>query len=95
MAPWRPSPFFYQPEAGDKTILFSAYDFDARKWDAAENPNEPPPFRQPMFRSNGRVLSVAGPQHSIYDPGTQDALNVLKVSELLQVPTSFRAAERP
>ena len=84
---------YYQPESGDKTILFSAYYFDADKWDAAQKPDEPPPFGQQVFRGDGRVLSVAGPHDTIFDPETQDGKNVIKASELLQDPATFEPVE--
>lgn len=84
---------YYQPESGDKVILFSAYYFDADKWDAAQKPDEPPPFGQPVFRGDGRVLSVAGPHDTIFDPATPDGQNVIKASELLQDPASFQPVE--
>ena len=84
---------FYQPESGDKTILFTAYYFPADKWDAAQKPDEPPPFGQTVFRGDGRVLSVAGPHDTIFDPETPDGKNVIKASELLQDPASFQPVE--
>lgn len=84
---------YYQPEKGDKVILFSAYYFDADKWDAAQKPDEPPPFGQPVFRGDGRVLSVAGPHDVIFDPATPDGQNVIKAAELLQDPASFQPVE--
>ena len=84
---------YYQPEGGDKTILFSAYYFPADKWDAAQNPDEPPPFGETVFRGDGRVLSVAGPQDTIFDPETPDGRNVIKASELLRDPKNFQPVE--
>ena len=84
---------FYQPENGDKTILFTAYYFPADKWDAAQKPDEPPPFGQAVFRGDGRVLSVAGPHDTIFDPETPDGKNVITASELLQDPASFQPVE--
>lgn len=84
---------YYQPESGEKTILFSAYYFPADKWDAAQKPDEPPPFGQPVFRGDGRVLSVAGPHDTIFDPETSDGRHVIKASELLQEPGSFQPVE--
>jgi hypothetical protein len=84
---------YYQPESGDKTILFSAYYFPADKWDAAQNPDEPPPFGETVFRGDGRVLSVAGPQDTIFDPETPDGRNVIKASELLRDPKNFQPVE--
>ena len=84
---------YYQPESGDKTILFSAYYFPVDKWDAAQNPDEPPPYGETVFRGDGRVLSVAGPQDTIFDPETPDGRNVIKASELLRDPQSFQPVE--
>lgn len=84
---------YYQPESGDKTILFSAYYFPTDKWDAAQNPDEPPPFGETVFRGDGRVLSVAGPQDTIFDPETPDGRNVIKASELLRDPKNFQPVE--
>jgi hypothetical protein len=84
---------YYQPDSGDRTILFSAYYFPADKWDAAQKPDEPPPFGAVVFRGDGRVLSVAGPQDTIFDPETPDGRNVIKASELLQDPRSFQPVE--
>ena len=84
---------YYEPESGDRTILFTAYYFDADRWDAAQKPDEPPPFGQPVFRGDGRVLSVAGPLDMMFDPGTPDGKNVIRASELLQDPASFQPVE--
>lgn len=84
---------YYQPQTGDKTILFTAYYFDAEKWDAAQKPDEPPPFGQPVFRGDGRVLSVAGPHDTIFDPDTPDGKNVIKAAELLQDQANFQPVE--
>lgn len=84
---------YYQPETGDKAILFTAYYFDADTWDAAQKPDQPPPFGQPVFRGDGRVLSVAGPLDVMFDPETPDGKNVIKAAELLQEPASFQQVE--
>jgi len=84
---------YYQPEAGERTILFSAYYFDADRWDAAQKPDEPPPFGAPVFRGDGRVLSVAGPLDTIFDPATPDGRNVIAATELLRDPASFQPVE--
>lgn len=84
---------YYQPEAGDKTILFTAYYFPSEKWDAAQKPDEPPPFGQPVFRGDGRVLSVAGPLDVMFDPETPDGKNVIEAAQLLQDPASFQPVE--
>lgn len=84
---------YYKPEAGEKTILFSAYYFDAEAWDAAQKPDEPPPFGEPVVRAEGRVLSVAGPLDVIFDPATPDGKNVIAAVEYLRDPASFQPVE--
>jgi hypothetical protein len=84
---------YYQPDSGARTILFTAYYFDAGTWDAAQKPDEPPPFGQAVFRGDGRVLSVAGPHDTIYDPDTPDGKTVIRTIELLQDPASFQPVE--
>ena len=84
---------YYQPDTGDKTILFSAYYFDADRWDAAQKSGEPPPFGQPVFRGDGRVLSMAGPLDMMFDPDTADGKNVIAATRLLEDPASFQPVE--
>lgn len=84
---------YYQPQSGERTVLFTAYYFDAGKWDAAQKPDEPPPFGEPVFRGDGRVLSVVGPHDTIYDPDSADGKNVIRASGLLQDPASFQPVE--
>lgn len=84
---------YYQPESGERTILFSAYYFDADKWDAAQKPDEPPPYGEPVFRGDGRVLSVAGPHDTIFDPATPDGQRVIAAAGLLRDPANFQPVE--
>lgn len=84
---------YYQPASGERTVLFTAYYFDAGAWDAAQKPDEPPPFGDVVFRGDGRVLSVAGPHDTIYDPDSSDGKNVIRASALLQDPASFQPVE--
>jgi len=84
---------YYQPASGEKTVLFTAYYFDADVWDAAQRPDEPPPFGEPVFRGDGRVLSVTGPHDTVYDPDSADGKNVIRASGLLHDPASFQPVE--
>lgn len=84
---------YYQPAQGEKVILFSAYYFDAATWDAAQKPDAPPPFGEPVVRGDGRVLSVAGPRDVMFDPATPDGQNVITAAELLQDAASFQPVE--
>ena len=80
---------YYQPESGDKTILMGVYYFPADKWDAAQNPNEPPPYGREVIRKDGKVLSVAGPQDTIFDAETVDGKNVVASNALIYEPENY------
>jgi len=67
---------YYTPESGQATIFMAAYYFPAESFDAAQNPQEPPPFGQPVIRSQGYVLSIAGPTDMMFDPGSEDGRNI-------------------
>lgn len=84
---------YYQPDSGEKTILFSAYYFPAEKWDAAQKPDQPPPFGQQVLRADGRILSVAGPFDMMFDPATPDGRRVLEAVALLKNPAHFQPVE--
>jgi hypothetical protein len=84
---------YYQPAIGAKVILFSAYYFPADTWDAAQKPDQPPPFGQPVFRGDSRVLSVAGPHDLNFDPETPDGKTVLAAIAFLEDPASFQPVE--
>jgi hypothetical protein len=66
----------YTPEQGDPTILMGVYYMPESVFDGAVNPNEPPLYGSEVARADGYVLSVAGPQDSIYDPESQDGRNI-------------------
>lgn len=88
-----PVTVLYEPEGGTKTILLSAYCFQEARFDAAQNPDEPPPFGKAVIREGGMVLSIAGPHDSIYDAGTPDAANVNAMSTLIYEADSYRRTE--
>ena len=67
---------YYTPSTGSKVIFMAVYLFPAKKFDRLKNPNEPPAFGQEVLRRNGDVLSVAGPNDSIFDPKTIDGKNI-------------------
>lgn len=79
----------YQPENGEKTILLAAYWFPEAKFDAAQNPDEPPPFGKAVIRGNGMVLSIAGPHDTIFEPDTPDGQNVIASQSLIYEPGSY------
>jgi len=83
----------YTPSEGPVTILMSVYQFPEEKFDAAQNPDEPPPFGRAVIRRDGMVLSVAGPHDTIYDPETQDGKNVVAASMVIYEPQTYAPAE--
>jgi len=84
---------YYQPAEGSRSILMSVYYFPADKFDAAQNPNEPPSFGREVIRKDGKVLSVAGPQDTIFDAGTVDAKNVVASNALIYEPENYSPLE--
>ena len=80
---------YYQPAEGSRAILMSVYYFPAEKFDAAQNPDEPPSFGQEVIRKDGKVLSVAGPQDTIFDADTIDAKNVVASNALIYEPENY------
>ena len=67
----------------EKHILLTVFLFPEDKFDAAANPNEPPMFGQEVIREGGNVLSVAGPQDSMFDPAMQDGKNITALYEAM------------
>jgi hypothetical protein len=80
---------YYQPAEGSRSILMSVYYFPAEKFDAAQNPNEAPPFGREVIRRDGKVFSVAGPQDTIFDAETVDAKNVVASNALIYEPENY------
>jgi hypothetical protein len=84
---------YYQPAEGSRSILMSVYFFPADKFDAAQNPNEPPSFGREVIRRDGKVLSVAGPQDTIFDAETVDGKNVVASNSLIYEPENYTPLE--
>ena len=83
----------YETAAGQTAILMAVYYTPEDRFDAAQNPNEPPPFGQPVIRAGGMVLSIAGPHDTIFDPETVDGKNVVAASALIYEPGSYAKVE--
>lgn len=79
----------YTPDEGEPTTLMGAYFMPESVFDSAANPNEPPLYGIEVARANGKVLAVAGPQESIYDPQSQDGINIGLLYEALYDPESY------
>ena len=79
----------YTPEEGQQTGLMGVYYMPESVFDGAANPNEPPIYGTEVARADGFVLSVAGPQDSIYDPESEDGKNIGLLYEALYDPDSY------
>jgi hypothetical protein len=73
-----------------RTIFMTAYFFPAAKFDAAQNPNEPPRFGKEVVRSGGTVLGIAGPHDTIYDPATPSGRDVVRLHKSIYQPQTYR-----
>jgi hypothetical protein len=58
-------------------------------FDGAANPNEPPLYGTQVARTDGNVLSVAGPQDSMFDSESEDGINIGLLYEALYDPESY------
>ena len=79
----------YTPDEGQPAILMGVYYMPETVFDGAANPNEPPLYGSEVARADGYVLSVAGPQDSIYDPESQDGKNIGLLYDALYDPESY------
>ena len=66
-----------------RSILLTAYFFPASKFDAAQNPNEPPRFGTEVIRGGGMVLGIAGPHDTIYEPATPSGRDVIGLNKII------------
>jgi len=80
---------YYTAEDNTKHIFAGIYYTPEERFDAAANPNEPPMFGQEVSRKDGFVLSVAGPQDSIFEPFTPDGKNITRLYEEIYKKTSY------
>ncbi len=80
---------YYTAEDGKKYIFAGIYYTPEERFDAAANPSEPPMFGQEVSRKDGFVLSVAGPQDSIFETFTPDGKNITRLYEEIYKKTSY------
>ena len=73
----------YTPSEGQPAVLMGVYYMPESVFDAAVNANEPPIYGVEVSRSDNHVLSVAGPQDSMYDPATEDGKNINLLNTVL------------
>jgi hypothetical protein len=79
----------YTPDEGQPAVLMGVYYMPESVFDAAANPNEPPLYGSEVARADGYVLSVAGPQDSIYDSVSPDGVNIGLLYDALYDPDSY------
>ena len=79
----------YTPDEGEPVILMGVYFMPESVFDEAANPNEPPLYGTQVARANGNVLSVAGPQDSMFDSESEDGKNIGLLYEALYDPESY------
>jgi hypothetical protein len=79
----------YTPDEGQTAILMGVYYMPESVFDEAANPNEPPLYGSEVARADGYVLAVAGPQDSMYDPESQDGVNIGLLYDVLYDPESY------
>lgn len=77
-----------------RSILMTAFVFPEAKFDAAQRPDEPPPFGRAVIRDNGKVLSIAGPHDTIYDPDTPAGRDVVWLAGRIYNPESYSPSPR-
>ena len=80
---------YYTAEDDTKHIFAGIYYTPQERFDAAANPSEPPMFGQEVSRKDGFVLSVAGPQDSIFETFTPDGKNITRLYEEIYKKTSY------
>jgi len=81
---------YYTAEYGEKYIFSGIYYTPEERFDAAPNPSEPSMFGQEVTRKVGFVLSVAGPQDSIFEFFTDDGENITTLYKELNKKSNFR-----
>ena len=79
----------YTPDEGQETGLMGVYYMPEAVFDGAANPNEPPLYGTQVARTDGNVLSVAGPQDSMFDSESEDGINIGLLYEALYDPESY------
>ena len=84
---------YYRPEQGERVIFMTVYWFPADQFDALQSPDQPPLFGFEVLRTDGHVLSVAGPLDAIFAPDTPDGRNLTALYGLINLPQTYRAGK--
>ncbi len=84
---------YYQPEQGERIIFMTVYWFPTGKFDALQSPDQPPLFGFEVLRTDGHVLSVAGPLDAIFAPDTPDGRNLTALYGLINLPDTYQPTD--
>lgn len=81
----------YQSIDGEENWFMGAYYFNESDYAKVTNPDEVPPYGFNVLTEDGMVLSVVGPQESIFAPDTSDGKNMGILYDLLYEKASYRS----
>ena len=82
----------YKADDGTMHGFAGVYYFKKADFEKAGNPNEPPVYGSKVLEEKSMVLSIAGPQDSIFDPNSQDGNNSMALYTLVYDPKSFKSS---
>ena len=82
----------YKADDGTTHGFAGVYYFKKADFEKAGNPNEPPVYGSKVLEEKSMVLSIAGPQDSIFDPNSQDGKNSMALYTLVYDPKSFKSS---
>jgi len=84
---------YYKPISGEETIFMAVFYFPVNSYLVANRPDEPPSYGSKVVEENNMILSIAGPQDSIYDPQTADGKNIDLLYKTLYDASSYSKVE--
>jgi hypothetical protein len=82
----------YKADDGTMHGFAGVYYFKKADFEKAGNPNEPPVYGSKVLEEKSMVLSIAGPQDSIFDPNSRDGKNSMALYTLVYDPKSFKSS---
>jgi hypothetical protein len=82
----------YKADDGTMHGFAGVYYFKKADFEKAGNPNEPPVYGSKVLEEKSMVLSIAGPQDSIFDPNSKDGKNSMALYTLVYDPKSFKSS---
>jgi hypothetical protein len=82
----------YTADDGSIHGFAGVYYFAKADFEKAQNPNEPPLYGSKVVEENSLVLSIAGPQDSIFESSTQDGKNSMALYTLIYDPQTYKSS---